>query len=169
MVKTNIAYSSSRLWLFPFYLCVWAHARFACLLSDWAATTGGLLGPATCLPQEDGGIRLSALPKHTTSKLTGLFSTLSLCAERQERKLWIPFFTSLLIWLDLGNEPQVHRLQSGRSNHYAIAPATTDSSACWLPGNVLLRIVESVTHPLRLTWGQSETSHSRCGWCTCLT
>ena len=28
---------------------------------------------------------------------------------------------SLLVWLDKGNEPQVYRLRSGRSNHYAIA------------------------------------------------
>ena len=35
-----------------------------------------LHGPATCLPHKDGGIPLSALPKDTTSKLGGLFSTL---------------------------------------------------------------------------------------------
>ena len=33
---------------------------------------------ATCLPRKDGGIPLSVLPKDTTSKLAGLFSTLSL-------------------------------------------------------------------------------------------
>ena len=38
-------------------------------------------------PPEDGGIPLSALSKDTTSKLAGLFSTLSLCAERQAGKL----------------------------------------------------------------------------------
>ena len=43
-----------------------------------ATTTGRLLVPTTCLPHKDGGIPLSALPKHTTSKLAGLFSTLSL-------------------------------------------------------------------------------------------
>ena len=41
---------------------------------------------------------LSVLPKDTTSKLAGLFSTLSLFAERQARKLWIPFFT--VFWFD---------------------------------------------------------------------
>ena len=43
-----------------------------------AITTGRLLGPTTCLPHKDGGIPLSASPKDTTSKLAGLFSTLSL-------------------------------------------------------------------------------------------
>ena len=52
-----------------------------------AARTGRLLGPATCLPHKGGGILLSVLPKNTTSKLFGLFSTLSLFAERQAGKL----------------------------------------------------------------------------------
>ena len=34
-------------------------------------------GYATCLPHKDRGVPLSALPKDTTSKLAGLFSTLS--------------------------------------------------------------------------------------------
>ena len=62
--------------------CVRAHALFVSLQLGWAITTGRLLGPATCLPYEDGGIPLSALPKDTTSKLAGLFSTLLFCAER---------------------------------------------------------------------------------------
>ena len=33
---------------------------------------------ATCLPHKDGGVPLSVLPKDTTSKFAGLFSTLSL-------------------------------------------------------------------------------------------
>ena len=33
---------------------------------------------ATCLPHKDEGIPLTVLPKDTTSKLAGLFSTLSL-------------------------------------------------------------------------------------------
>ena len=37
------------------------HAWFACLLSDWATTTGRLLGLATCLPHKNGGISLSEL------------------------------------------------------------------------------------------------------------
>ena len=45
---------------------------------SWAITAGSLLGPTICLPHKDGGIQLSALPKDTTSKLAGLFSTLSL-------------------------------------------------------------------------------------------
>ena len=44
-------------------------------------------GSAACLPNEDGGIPLSVLPKDTTSKLAGLFFTLSLCAEHQAGKL----------------------------------------------------------------------------------
>ena len=35
-------------------------------------------GRAICLPHKGGGIPLSALPKDTTSKLAGLFSTLFL-------------------------------------------------------------------------------------------
>ena len=49
---------------------VWAHARLACLSSDWATTSGRLPDSATCIPHEDGGIPLSALPKDTTSKLS---------------------------------------------------------------------------------------------------
>ena len=50
-------------------------------------------GCVTCLPRKDGGIPLSALPKDTTRKLTGLFSTLSVFfyAEHQAGKLQIPF------------------------------------------------------------------------------
>ena len=56
----------------PNYLCVRPHARFACLSSDLATTTGRLLGPhhlsaIKCIP-------LSALPKDTTRKLAGFFS-----------------------------------------------------------------------------------------------
>ena len=43
---------------------------------------------ATCLPHKDGGVPLSVLSKDTTSKLAGLFSTLSFFyAERQAGKL----------------------------------------------------------------------------------
>ena len=58
--------------------CMCVQARFASLQLDWATTTGRLLGPTTCLPHENGGISLSALPKDTTNKLAGLFFTLSL-------------------------------------------------------------------------------------------
>ena len=43
-----------------------------------ATTTGRLLGPTTCLPHKNGSIPSSVLPKDATSKLAGLFSTLSL-------------------------------------------------------------------------------------------
>ena len=46
---------------------------FASLQSDWAISICILLGPATCLPDKDGGISLDVLPKDTTSKLAGLF------------------------------------------------------------------------------------------------
>ena len=40
--------------------CVSAHALFASLQLDWAITTGRLLGPTTCLPHEDGGVKCFA-------------------------------------------------------------------------------------------------------------
>ena len=58
--------------------CMCAQARFASFQLDWATTTGRLLGPTTCLPHENGGIPLSTLPKDITSKLAGLFFSLSL-------------------------------------------------------------------------------------------
>ena len=80
-----------------------AHSLFASLQLGWAATTGRLLGPTTCLPREDGGIPLSALIKDTASKLASLFSTLSLFyAERQAGKLRIPFFK--VFWYDSNRE-----------------------------------------------------------------
>ena len=57
--------------------CIKAHALFVSLQLDWATMIVRLLGPTTCLPRADGGILLSALPKDTTGKLAGLFSTLS--------------------------------------------------------------------------------------------
>ena len=47
-------------------------------LQVFATTTGRLLGPTICLLHKDEGIPLSVLPKDKTSKLAGLFSTLSL-------------------------------------------------------------------------------------------
>ena len=89
-----------------FYLCVWAHARFACLSSYWAITTGKLLGPTTCLPHENGDMPLSALPKDTTSNLAGLFSTLSPCAKCQAGKRWIPFFKVVWYYSTWGMNPR---------------------------------------------------------------
>ena len=51
-------------------------AFFASLQLALATTMGALLGFAICLPHKDEGIPLSALPKDTTSKLAGLFSTI---------------------------------------------------------------------------------------------
>ena len=91
------------------------------LSSFWGTTTGRLLTPTTCLPHEDGGIPFSALPKNTTSKLTGLFSTVSLLCRAPSKEAMNTTFKNFLVWLNLGNKPQVYRLQSGHSNHYAIA------------------------------------------------
>ena len=47
-----------------------------------------------------GGVLLSGLPKDTTSKLAGLFSTVlqhPLNAERQAVKLWVPLFKVFLV------------------------------------------------------------------------
>ena len=88
---------------------------------DWVTMTGRLLGPTTCLPHKDEGIPLSDMPKDTTSKLAGLFSTLNFCAERQAGKLSLPYLKSLGR-LELENEPQVYQLSSRYSNHNAIAP-----------------------------------------------
>ena len=70
------------------------------------------------------GVPLSALPKDTTSELAGLFSTTSPKCRAPSREAVDTIFFSLLVWLDKGNEPQVYRLRSGRSNHYTIASVT---------------------------------------------
>ena len=76
-------------------------------------------GWATCLPHKGGGVPFNALPKGTTSKLAGLFSTLSLfMLSAKQRSCKYQFLKSF----DLGNETQVYRLQCGRSRHYTIAP-----------------------------------------------
>ena len=80
--------------------CVRAHDLFASLQLDRATTTGRLLDPTTCLPHKDGGIPLSVLPKYTTSKLSGLFSTLSLFCWAPSREAVNNIFWSLLVWLD---------------------------------------------------------------------
>ena len=84
--KVNYSMTSSSFELFVLSIMqedvhtlrVCAHARFSRLQLDRATTTARLLGPTTCLPHENRGSPLSAFPKDTTSKLTGLFSTLSL-------------------------------------------------------------------------------------------
>ena len=75
---------------------------------------------ATCLPYKGRGIPLSALPKDTISELAGLFSTSSSKYRAPSREAVDTIFLNLLVWLDMGNEPQVYRLRSGRSNHYTI-------------------------------------------------
>ena len=62
-------------------------------------------------------IKPSRLVPCPRTQQASLFFTLFLYAERQARKLRIPL--SFLVRLDFGTKPQVYRLQSGRSNHYA--------------------------------------------------
>ena len=76
----------------------------------------------TCLLREGGCVPLSALLKNTTIELAGLFSTTSPKCRAPSREAVDTIFESLLVRLDKGIEPQVYRLRSGRSNHYAIAP-----------------------------------------------
>ena len=79
-------------------------------------------GRATCLPHKGGGIPLSALPKDTTSKLAGLSSTLSLFMLSAKQGSCEYHFLKSFSMTRLWNEPQVYRLQCGRSNHCTIAP-----------------------------------------------
>ena len=81
-------------------------------------------GYATCLPHKDGGIPLSALPKDTTSKLAGLFYTLSLFMLSAKQGSCEYHFLKSFGMTRLRNEPQVYQLQCGRSNHCTIAPVT---------------------------------------------
>ena len=81
---------------------------------------------ATCLPHKGGGIPLSALPKDTTSKLAGLFSTLSLFMLSAKQGSCEYHFLKFFGITRLRNEPQVYRLQCGRSNHCTIAPVSSD-------------------------------------------
>ena len=81
--------------------CHWwvPKSRLTCWVSNFTIIIRWSTGGATCLPHKGGGVPLSALPKDTTSKLAGLFSTLSLFyAERQAGKLWIPVFK--VFWYD---------------------------------------------------------------------
>jgi len=64
---------------------------------------------------------LSTLSKDTTSELDGIPSHYLFNAERQERKLWIPTFNSLLVWLDEGIE--------SRSTDYVADSLTTAPGA----------------------------------------
>ena len=145
--NTNFCYCFHNYPLGFIHSCVWAHPRFACLSSDWATTTGRLLGPTICLPHEDGGILPSALPKDTTNKLAGLFSTLFLLCWAPSREAVNTIFKSLLVWLDLENEPQVYRLRSGSSNHYAIAPVIHCVKSAW-PGEPILLTLTLLTGAL---------------------
>ena len=79
-------------------------------------------GRATCLPHKGRGVPLSALPKDTTSKLAGLFSTLSLFMLSTKQGSCEYHFLKSFGMTRLRNEPHVYRLQCGRSNHYTIAP-----------------------------------------------
>ena len=82
-------------------------------------------GRATCLPHKGGGVPLNALPKHTTRKLAGLFSTLFLFMLSAKQGSCEYHFLKSFGMTRLRNEPQVYRLQCGRSNHCTIAPVST--------------------------------------------
>ena len=84
LYSTEISFSSFSFGLFPIrgrysrYLHFYDMA-FVLRSDDLPATNPlfrGKTGP--CLPRKGGGVSLNVLPKDTTSKLAGLFSTLSL-------------------------------------------------------------------------------------------
>ena len=108
-----------------------------------ATTTGRLLGPTICLPHKDGGVPLSALPKDTTRKLASLFSTLSLFAERQAGKLWIPFFK--VFWYDSTWE------MNPRSTDCEVDALTTTPSRRYFIDTVVYLLITNLyicVHPL---------------------
>ena len=82
-------------------------------------------GRVTCQPHKGGGIPLSAFPMDTTSKLAGLFSTVSLFMLSAKQGSCEYYFLKSFGKTRLRNEPQVYRLQRGRSNHCTIAPVIT--------------------------------------------
>ena len=90
-------------------------------------------GRATCLPHKGGGIPLGALPKDTTSKLAGLFSTLSLFMLSAKQGSCEYHFLKSFGMTRLRNKPQVYRLQSGRPNHCTIAPVDSRNRIKVLP------------------------------------
>ena len=71
----------------------------------WVTTTGRLLGPTTCLRCKDGGIPSSVLPKDATSKRASLFSTTTPFVVNAQQESCGYYFLSLLVRLDLVNEP----------------------------------------------------------------
>ena len=82
---------------------------------------------AICLPHKGRGIPLSALPKDTTSKLAGLFSTLSFFMLSAKQGSCEYHFLKSFGMTRLRNEAQVYRLQCGRSNRCTIAPVVFSS------------------------------------------
>ena len=112
-------------------------------------------GRATCLPHKGGGVPLSALPKDTTSKLAGLFFTLSLLyAERQAGKLWIPFFK--VFWYDstLGMNPT--------STNYEADALTTTPSRRFFRRRNLLRLLSPVVRVKLLFRTSSMITRTMC-------
>ena len=76
--------------------------------------------PPLCHVKIEASSKVSC-PRAQQASLPACSSHYLYFAERQAGKLWIPFF-SLLVRLRLSNEPQVYRLRSGSSKHYAITP-----------------------------------------------
>ena len=91
------------------------------VLDSKSAIARELLFPGHPSSTSRWGVQLSALPKDTTSKLAGLFSTTSHKCQPPSREAIDTIFESLSVGFDKGNKPQVYGLRSGRSNHYAIA------------------------------------------------
>ena len=105
--------------------CVSARVLIASLQLDWATTTGRLLGPATFLLHEDGGIS----PKDTTSKLADLFSTLSLflCQAPSREAVNIIF---KVFWYDSTREMNTRSTACGGSNPVACRGLVMPGANC---------------------------------------
>ena len=92
--RMQTAYISSIVLFYLFYLPFLSsiHEKANCIAILWTGSPHSLGSClfrglwATCLPHKGGGIPLSALPKDTTSKLAGLFSTTSPKCRAPSRK-----------------------------------------------------------------------------------
>ena len=104
-----------------------AYRLWVCLTNLHATTGVDPVRGATCLPHKDGGIPLTALPKDTASESSGLFSTLFISDRAPSREAVKNIFKVFWYHSTWGNEHQVYRLRTGRSNHYAIAPVKNES------------------------------------------
>ena len=116
-------------------------------------------GRATCLPHKGGGVPLSALPKDTTSKLAGLFSTLFLYMLSAKQGSCEYHFLKSFGMTRLRNEPQVYRLQCRRSNHCTIAPVINFHRQCSLAFKTLSCTTEAMGSPSCSVCCRNWTAH----------